>query len=472
MTYLKKYLKYKNKYISLKKQIAGSSLQIVETNRNSFWLQYIGAGEPNFVYKDLKLDVIFKIRKNTRLDETANFINYSNSFNKETTTLTSDESITEYLTNFRSKLESNIANIDFNMVNIDFNMIKNYIEASKIINELPTFLKFKGIIVYNNIGIERYGGNIETPLVVPSFEYLELGRDAIKFDIGLDLKTEMLAVINDFKIYNSLGYKHGDLQNSCRNIMSYNDRGIRRLKVIDLENPKKFLTDECYLDSFLEFLLLDYINLHKCLVYLGFPVTIDKIDICNFIMSLDLDITLVDTRHYSRTHKYPEYKLNLVGGWSLQRTDSTILQDTDPLQRTDSTIPRDLEPLQRTDSTDSTILQDTDPLQRTDSTILQDTDPLQGTYSTISFLDQLQRTDNTDTGYYKITGIYDTDKSIDILINSKLNIEEFQRIIEVKESSYRSSVLRINLIINREKIKFFIESIYDILISKISTMSN
>ena len=57
--------------------------------------------------------------------------------------------------------------------------------------------------------------------------------------------------------------------------MSYNDRGIRKLKVIDLDNPTKFLTDKCYLESFLRELLSDYISLHECLIYLGFPVTID-----------------------------------------------------------------------------------------------------------------------------------------------------------------------------------------------------
>lgn len=370
-----KYLKYKSKYNNLKKQIGGETqISIIESNSDSSILSYIGAGVPNIVYFDSNLRVIIKIRKNSYKDSRISFVNIPNSFEEKTTILTSDDSITSYLRKFEST-----------NVNINFEVIKNYIDSSKIINMLPTFLKFKGIIIYNNIGVNR-NYNVETPLVVPSFEYLD-GVDSL-YNFGPTLKDEMIAIIKDFKIFNSSGYTHGDLENNCRNIISYNDKGTKKLKVIDLEDPINFINDGTALESLIRVLLQDYISLNKCLINLNLLTIIsNKIDICSLIRSLDFDITVLDTTTYSKDNIYPKYKLTL-SEWIV-----------------------------------------------------------------------------TSDGY-KIIGTYDTDKMVNILINNNY-IERFENIkVVFKNCSY--CILNINLLNNREKIKTFIESIYDSLIGEIS----
>ena len=388
MSFYEKYLKYKTKYISLKNQIAGNSYQIIETNSNSSVLKYIGSGVPNFVYLDEKLNVIIKIRKNSYRDLRADFIDYSNSFEEKTTILTTDESILDYLSKFKEKFKSESSVISFDM-------IKKYIDASKIINELPTFLKFKGFIVYYNIGISNISGNVETPLVLPSFEYLNNVTENFLSDKELNFKAEILSVIYDFKKYNSLGYVHRDLQNLCRNIVSYNNSGTRKLKVIDLDNPVYFITNKCDLNNLVRELLQDYVSLYKCLIHMKFFTEMSENDICNetdictFIRSLDLDITVIDTTIFSKTNDYPEYKLTLLGDWTLM-----------------------------------------------------------------------------DNGSYKITGKYGNgNKIVDIFINN--NALNFRN-IEIKYKDCNYCVLNINLVKNKEKIKNYIESIYDKLIRKAS----
>jgi hypothetical protein len=443
MLFHKKYLKYKNKYETLKKQIGGSSKQIIETNSKSDILKYIGAGVPNLVYYDSKLKVIIKILKNG--EDRAFFIDYNKNILENTTILSSDESIIQYLTIKKSTLED--ARTDFN-----FNMIKNYIEASKIINKLPTFLKFKGIIVYNNIGIKRFNGHIETPLIVPSFEYLYDIRE--KIDVSLHFKNEMKEIISDFKKYNSLGYYHGDLQKSCRNIVSYSDKEIRKLKVIDLDNPIKFITDKCDLNTLINVLLRDYISLKKCLVNLGFLSTADNIDINYdlraFILSLELDITIQDLTMYSKTDKYPEYKLTLIGHWALQSSDGSLEPPSGLI---------DIYPTQTT-SHPEYIKYPNLYLKKKFSSYSSD--------HLIEYVKPLPRLDSINM-YYKITGVYDTNKSIDILFNCSFNLEEnFQNIIKVENKNCETCISYINLLINRDKIEDFIRLIYEKLIIKIS----
>jgi hypothetical protein len=268
-------------------------------------------------------------------------------------------------------------------------MIKNYIESSEIINNLPTFLKFKGILVYNKIGVTRLD-YVESPLIVPSFEHLTNVSDDLN-NFGPTLKDEMIAIIRDFKIFNSSGYTHRDLQNNCRNIVSYyNDdtsQQIKKLKVIDLDDPTNFINDTSLL-NLLENLLGDYISLNKCLIKLKLlkRIIFDMTNLITFIKSLDLDIVVKDTS-VALTTDYPTYKLNL-DGWVKM------------------------------------------------------------------------------SGYDANKGIYDSDKQLYIVLNNK-PVDQFEN-IEVKNYNKGLYYYSINLLENRDKIKTFIESIYDSLIANMS----
>ena len=298
--------KRRNKTIKYLKQIGGEpSISIIESNSDFNNLAMVGQGVPNILYYDKKMNVIVKIKKTRQTDSSIPFVTITNSFEETTTNLSTDDEINEFVSNIKSRSDT---------CNITFNMIKNYIESSEIINNLPTFLKFKGILVYNNIGVTRLD-YIESPLIVPSFEHLTNVSDDLN-NFGPTLKDEMIAIIRDFKIFNSSGYTHRDLQNNCRNIVSYyNDDTlqIKKLKVIDLDDPKNFINDT-NLSNLLENLLGDYISLNKCLIKLKLlkRIIFDIPNLITFIKSLDLDIVVKDTS-VALTTDYPTYKLNLAG---------------------------------------------------------------------------------------------------------------------------------------------------------------
>ena len=155
--------KRRNKTIKYLKQIGGEpSISIIESNSDFNNLAMVGQGVPNILYYDKKMNVIVKIKKTRQTDSSIPFVTITNSFEETTTNLSTDDEINEFVSNIKSRSDT---------CNITFNMIKNYIESSEIINNLPTFLKFKGILVYNNIGVTRLD-YIESPLIVPSFEHL------------------------------------------------------------------------------------------------------------------------------------------------------------------------------------------------------------------------------------------------------------------------------------------------------------
>ena len=295
--------KRRNKTIKYLKQIGGEpSISIIESNSDFNNLAMVGQGVPNILYYDKKMNVIVKIKKTRQTDSSIPFVTITNSFEETTTNLSTDDEINEFVSNIKSRSDT---------CNITFNMIKNYIESSEIINNLPTFLKFKGILVYNNIGVTRLD-YIESPLIVPSFEHLTNVSDDLN-NFGPTLKDEMIEIIRDFKIFNSSGYTHRDLQNNCRNIVSYyNDDTlkIKKLKVIDLDEPKNFINDT-NLSNLLENLLGDYISLNKCLIKLKLlkRIIFDIPNLITFIKSIDLDIVVKDTS--VALTDYPTYKLNL-----------------------------------------------------------------------------------------------------------------------------------------------------------------
>jgi hypothetical protein len=200
----------------------------------------------------------------------------------------------------------------------------------------------------------------------------------------------MIEIIRDFKIFNSSGYTHRDLQNNCRNIVSYyNDdtsQQIKKLKVIDLDDPKNFINDT-NLSNLLENLLGDYISLNKCLIKLKLlkRIIFDIPNLITFIKSIDLDIVVKDTS--VALTDYPTYKLNLAGWVKM-------------------------------------------------------------------------------SGYDANKGIYDSDKELYIVLNNK-PVDQFEN-IEVKNYNKGLYYYSINLLENRDKIKTFIESIYDSLIANLS----
>lgn len=372
----------RNKTIKYLKQIGGEpSISIIESNSDFNNLVMVGQGVPNIIYYDKKMNVIVKIKKTRQTDSSIPFVTITNSFEETNTNLSTDDEINEFVSNIKSRSDT---------CDITFDMIKNYIESSEIINNLPTFLKFKGILVYNKIGVTRLD-YVESPLIVPSFEHLTNVSDDLN-NFGPTLKDEMIAIIRDFKIFNSSGYTHRDLQNNCRNIVSYNDddtaQQIKKLKVIDLDDPTNFINDTSLL-NLLENLLGDYISLNKCLIKLKLlkRIIFDIPNLITFIKSLDLDIVVKDTSVASTD--YPTYKLNL-DGWG-----------KNDMRRDDAN-----------------------------------------------------------------KGIYDSDKQLYIVLNNK-PVDQFEN-IEVKNYNKGLYYYSINLLENRDKIKTFIESIYDSLIAKLS----
>ena len=372
--------KRRNKTIKYLKQIGGEpSISIIESNSDFNNLAMVGQGVPNILYYDKKMNVIVKIKKTRQTDSSMPFVTITNSFEETTTNLSTDDEINEFVSNIKSRSDT---------CDITFDMIKNYIESSEIINNLPTFLKFKGILVYNNIGVTRLD-YVESPLIVPSFEHLTNVSDDLN-NFGPTLKDEMIAIIRDFKIFNSSGYTHRDLQNNCRNIVSYyNDdtsQQIKKLKVIDLDDPKNFINDTSLL-NLLENLLGDYISLNKCLIKLKLlkRIIFDIPNLITFIKSIDLDIVVKDTS--VALTDYPTYKLNLAGWVKM-------------------------------------------------------------------------------SGYDANKGIYDSDKELYIVLNNK-PVDQFEN-IEVKNYNKGLYYYSINLLENRDKIKTFIESIYDSLIANLS----
>jgi hypothetical protein len=121
-----------NKTIKYLKQIGGEpSISIIESNSDLNNLAMVDQGVPNILYYDKKMNVIVKIKKTRQTDSSIPFVTITNSFEETTTNLSTDDEINEFV----SKI-----NLRSNTSDITFDMIKNYIESSKIINNLPTFL--------------------------------------------------------------------------------------------------------------------------------------------------------------------------------------------------------------------------------------------------------------------------------------------------------------------------------------------
>jgi len=226
-------------------------------------LEYLNLGFYNFVFLDKELNCIIKVPKTIAITKNRLYniinINKDQKTYKPNIILKTQESIIEYLDsiNIHKSQKSQLIK----------SMLK-HMELASVVNTLPTFLHFKGFIVYNNIGSHGPNSIDITPLIVEAFEFLPK-LDTVNIP---NKKDYLLSVINDFKKYNNNGYYHNDLQENCRNITSYLEGETRKLKVIDLDDSKK-ITDlivfsDIKLDK-LQLLFKDYISLVKCLAFQG-----------------------------------------------------------------------------------------------------------------------------------------------------------------------------------------------------------
>jgi hypothetical protein len=231
---------------------------IIQESLNSTGnLQYLNLGFYNFVFLDKELKLIIKLPKTIAVSHTRlyDLKDEEKQTNKTDVILETRENVEKYLESFKN-IES--------QKELLINKMLKHMELSFVVNTLPSFLHFKGFIVYKNIGVHAPNKIDITPLIVEAFEFLpELGS----VDLSKNLDN-ILNIIYDFKIYNNHGYYHNDLQENCRNISSYLEGEIRKLKVIDLDDSKKISDliniDDIKLDK-LQLLFKDYISLVNCL---------------------------------------------------------------------------------------------------------------------------------------------------------------------------------------------------------------
>ena len=240
-------------------------IRIQESVNSTDNLQYLNLGFYNFVFLDKELNLIIKLPKTIAVSQTRLYNLEEKQINKTDVILETPENIAEYLDSLKI--------IESQKTLLIKKMLK-HMELSSIVNTLPTFLHFKGFVVYKNIGVHAPNKIDIKPLIVEAFEFLpELGN----VDLSKNLDN-ILNIINDFRKYNNHGYHHNDLQDNCRNISSYLEGDIRKLKVIDLDDSKKISDliniNDIKLDK-LQLLFKDYISLVK---YLHFHSVINSSD--------------------------------------------------------------------------------------------------------------------------------------------------------------------------------------------------
>lgn len=124
---------------------------------------------------------------------------------------------------------SKLPEIDTKSEIINSELFINTQKVHSIIKDLPTFLKIKGIAVYPNIRSSISDKSILSGSQV--YEFLEIKSTLIEFIDQVD-KSQILQVVQDFSKLNQAGYKHGDLQKNCRNMVIIDNN---KIKVIDID---------------------------------------------------------------------------------------------------------------------------------------------------------------------------------------------------------------------------------------------
>ena len=248
-----------------------AGIRIQESLNSTDNLQYLNLGFYNFVFLDKELNLIIKVPKTIAVSQTRLYNLEEKQTNKKDFILEIPENIAEYLDSLKI--------IESQKTLLTKRMLK-HMELSFVVNTLPSFLHFKGFIVYKNIGVHAPNKIDISPLIVEAFEFLpKLGN----VDLSKNLDN-ILNIIYDFRKYNNNGYYHNDLQDNCRNISSYLEGDIRKLKVIDLDDSKKISDliniNDIKLDK-LQLLFKDYISLVKCLHFHSVINSSDKQTLIN-----------------------------------------------------------------------------------------------------------------------------------------------------------------------------------------------
>lgn len=246
-------------------------IRIHESLNSTDNLEYLNLGFYNFVFLDKELNLIIKVPKTIAVSQTRLYNLEEKQTNKKDFIFETPENIAEYLDSLKI--------IESQKTLLSKKMLK-HMELSSIVNTLPSFLHFKGFIVYKNIGVHAPNKIDISPLIVEAFEFLpKLGN----IDLFKNLDN-ILNIIYDFRKYNNNGYYHNDLQDNCRNISSYLEGDIRKLKVIDLDDSKKISDliniNDIRLDK-LQLLFKDYISLVKCLHFHSVINSSDKQTLIN-----------------------------------------------------------------------------------------------------------------------------------------------------------------------------------------------
>ena len=272
-------------------------IRIHESLNSTDNLEYLNLGFYNFVFLDKELNLIIKLPKTIAVLHTRLYNLEEKQTNKKDFIFETPENIAEYLDSLKI--------IESQKTLLIKRMLK-HMELSFVVNTLPSFLHFKGFIVYKNIGVHAPNKIDIKPLIVEAFEFLpKLGN----VDLSKNLDN-ILNIIYDFRKYNNNGYYHNDLQENCRNISSYLEGDIRKLKVIDLDDSKKISDliniNDIRLDK-LQLLFKDYISLVKCLHFHSVINSSDK----QILINIDYNALFSKLSTFGRNieKKYEEIKI-------------------------------------------------------------------------------------------------------------------------------------------------------------------
>jgi hypothetical protein len=341
--YVKKIEKYKKKsYLLLKNKTGGFQKDreiyigiIIDTAKVED-LHFLSSGVMGSLYvkKGMPGNVI-KFRKHER-ESKSKLIN----INDNTTPSriewlnydTEDKNITKTIDDYINDLE-----YDQNYKYILKNTIIKYLDLNHVLKNLDAFLAPRIITIFNNI--QNLSDSVNSGHAIGvSFQKLNNVLDESIMDVPKDnLKT----LIADFCKLNEQFYTHGDIQNTCRNIVSYMDvkDKIRKLKVIDTESIKPIFVNDVH--NALEYINLkhiknifvDFASLVECLYInnlINDEVKYDMLlnDYISFILSIPIEnYYIVDTTIYDSSNNYPKINILFSTRWENNTIEGTFIKN-------------------------------------------------------------------------------------------------------------------------------------------------
>ncbi len=244
---------------------------------------------------------------------------------------TEDKNITKTIDDYISNLE-----YEQNFKNILKDKIIKYLDLCHVLKNLDTFLIPRLIIIYNNIKNLSDYDNLENAIGV-AFERLDDVRDGSIMDAP---KDDLKTLITDFCKLNEQFYMHGDIQNTCRNIVSYMDVfGEARLKVIDIESiiPMFVKNGDNGLEhidlKYIKDIFIDFVSLVECLYINNFinqEVKYDMLfnDYISFILSIPIEnYYILDLTIYLRSNNYPKINILFSTQWENNTIEGTFIKN-------------------------------------------------------------------------------------------------------------------------------------------------